>query len=48
MTPDVQVVTAVLGKLAELAQPVEAVDELELTTTERERWASCAMLRNDW
>ena len=37
MTPDVQVVTAVLGKLAELAQPVEAVDELELTTTERER-----------
>jgi len=30
-------VAAVLGKLAELDRPVESVDELELTTAERER-----------
>ena len=34
---DVPVVEAVLGNLSELGQPVEAVDELELTTEERER-----------
>ena len=37
MPTDVPVVAAVLGKLAELARQVEAVDELELTTEERER-----------
>ena len=36
-TADVPVVAAVLGKLAELDRRVEAVDELELTTVERER-----------
>jgi urease accessory protein len=37
MTTDVPVVASVLGKLAELDRPIEAVDELELTTAERER-----------
>lgn len=37
MTTDVPVVAAVLGKIGELDTPVEAVDELELTTEERER-----------
>ena len=37
MTTDVPVVAAILGKLAELDRPVETVDELELTTAERER-----------
>ena len=37
MTTDVPVVAAVLGKLADLNRPVEAVDELALTTAERER-----------
>ena len=37
MATDVPVVEAVLGSLTELDQPVEAVDELELTTEERER-----------
>jgi urease accessory protein len=37
MTRDVPVVAAVLGRLAELNQPVESVDQLELTTAERER-----------
>jgi urease accessory protein len=37
MATDVPVVEAVLGSLAELGQPVEAVDELDLTTEERER-----------
>ena len=37
MATDVPVVEAVLGSLTELGQLVEAVDELELTTEERER-----------
>jgi len=37
MTTDVPIVAAVLGKLADLNRPVEAVDELALTTAERER-----------
>jgi urease accessory protein len=37
MAADVPVVEAVLGNLSELGQPVGAVDELELTTEERER-----------
>ena len=37
MATDVPVVEAVLGSLTELDQPVEAVDELDLTTEERER-----------
>jgi urease accessory protein len=37
MATDVPIVEAVLGNLTELDQPVEAVDELELTTEERER-----------
>jgi urease accessory protein len=37
MAVDVPVVEAVLGNLSELGQPVEAVDELDLTTEERER-----------
>ena len=37
MATDVPVVEAVLGSLIELDRPVEAVDELELTTEERER-----------
>src|ERR671918_1161623 len=36
-TPDVPVVAAVLGKVAQLAPSVEAVDEVELTAGERER-----------
>lgn len=36
-TPDVPVVAAVLGKVAQLAPSVEAVDEVELTAAERER-----------
>ena len=37
MAVDIPVVEAVLGNLSELGQRVEAVDELELTTEERER-----------
>jgi urease accessory protein len=37
MAIGVPVVEAVLGNLAELDRPVEAVDELDLTTEERER-----------
>ncbi len=37
MAIGVPVVEAVLGNLTELDRPVEAVDELELTTEERER-----------
>jgi urease accessory protein len=37
MAVDVPVVEAVLGSLTELGQPVEGVDELDLTTEERER-----------
>ena len=37
MATDVPVVEAVLGNLTELDQPVEAVDELDLTAEERER-----------
>ena len=36
-TPDIPVVAAVLGKVAQLAPSVEAVDEVELTAAERER-----------
>src|SRR5918996_6299434 len=36
-TPDVPVVAAVLGKVAQLAPSVEGVDEVELTAAERER-----------
>jgi urease accessory protein len=37
MATDVPIVEAVLGNLTELDGPVEAVDELELTTEERDR-----------
>jgi urease accessory protein len=37
MTTGVPVVAAVLGRLGELNKPVDSVDELELTTAERER-----------
>ena len=37
MAANIPVVEAVLGSLTELGQPVETVDELDLTTEERER-----------
>jgi urease accessory protein len=47
MATDVPIVEAVLGNLTELDQPVEAVDELELTTEERERAHLCARSRGN-
>ena len=44
MTTDVPVLAGVLGKLDELDRPVEAVDELELTTAEREQ-GTCVFAR---